>query len=129
MLAKNSEIHVIWDFQTGVALLLWRQFIFLTLCCIVIADLGQAGVYLGQREQGGGPGGGRGDMNMQPEELQAQLISLKQQQHLQQQMLLQKFHEQQVRLAAEHEKQIQEHVKVTYQIYQLAVITSSALSC
>jgi len=82
---------------------------------LFFSDLGQQGVFVGPREQGGGPGGGGGGGGgggMQPEDLRAQLLTLKQQQHIQQQMLLQKFHEQQVRLAAEHEKQIQEHVKV-----------------
>ncbi|KAK3108585.1 hypothetical protein FSP39_011347 [Pinctada imbricata] len=44
--------------------------------------------------------------------LQQELVSLKQQQDMQQQLLLQQFRQQQQQLAQEHEKQIQEHIKV-----------------
>lgn len=49
---------------------------------------------------------------MNDRELQAQLLSLKQQHQLQQQMLLQQFHEQQLRLAQEQDKQMANHIQV-----------------
>lgn len=45
-------------------------------------------------------------------QLQQQIASLKHQQQMQQQMLLEQFHEQQRQLAQQHEKQLQEHIKV-----------------
>jgi len=75
-----------------------------------LTDPSQLGVFVGARDQEGGEEGDGG--GLPPDDLRTQLLALKQQQHIQQQMLLQNFHEQQVRMAAEHEKQIQEHVKV-----------------
>ena len=46
------------------------------------------------------------------DQLQQQIASLKQQQEFQQQLLLQQFRQQQQQLAQEHEKQMQEHIKV-----------------
>lgn len=51
-------------------------------------------------------------IQMADQELQHEIASLKRQQELQQQMLLQQFHAQQQQLVQEHEKQMQEHIKV-----------------
>jgi hypothetical protein len=45
--------------------------------------------------------------------LQQQLASLKQQQQLQQQILLHQYQQQRQQLEQEHEKQMQEHIKVS----------------
>ena len=47
------------------------------------------------------------------QELHAQLLSLKHQQQMQQQMLVEQFHQQQMQMAKEHEKQMQDHIKVS----------------
>ena len=47
------------------------------------------------------------------QQFKQQLIELKQQQHLQQQLLLQHFQQQQQQLNEHHEKQLQEHIRVS----------------
>ncbi|KAL8560905.1 hypothetical protein ACOMHN_035845 [Nucella lapillus] len=60
---------------------------------------------------GGGGGGGGGSGDMVDQHLQQQLHSLKQQQHLQQQILLHQYQQQRQQLEQEHEQQLQEHIK------------------
>ena len=57
-------------------------------------------------------------MNDSTQELQSHLFSLKQQHQVQQQLLLQQYHESQLRLAQEQEKQMSEHVKVNVCVEQ-----------
>ncbi len=68
--------------------------------CFIISDTGQSGII----------------NNDQRQELQAHLLSLKQQHQVQQQMLLAQYHDQQMRLQLEQEKQMHEHVKVNVSV-------------
>lgn len=46
------------------------------------------------------------------DQIQQQIASLKQQQEFQQRLLVEQFRQQQQQMAQEHEKQLQEHIKV-----------------
>ncbi len=62
--------------------------------------------------------------NDQRQELQAHLLSLKQQHQVQQQMLLAQYHDQQMRLQLEQEKQMHEQVKVNVRIKRKCIVNS-----
>ena len=83
---------------------------------VVLADLPpQTSQLLSRAADGvGGQGGGTlaVGVTMNDRELQTQLLSLKQQHQVQQQLLLQQFHEQQVRLVQEQDKQVADHIQV-----------------
>ncbi len=74
--------------------------------CYIISDTGQSGII----------------NNDQRQELQAHLLSLKQQHQVQQQMLLAQYHDQQMRLQLEQEKQMHEHVKVNVSVNMKCIV-------
>lgn len=69
-----------------------------------VAGTGQSG--------GGGGGGGTGGPPVCDQQLQQELLTLKQKQQIQRQILIAEFQRQHEQLSRQHEAQLQEHIKV-----------------
>lgn len=63
---------------------------------------------------GGGGGGGAGGPSGCDQQLQQELLTLKQKQQIQRQILIAEFQRQHEQLSRQHEAQLQEHIKVCW---------------
>lgn len=66
----------------------------------------------GTGQAGGGGGGGVGGPSVCDQQLQQELLTLKQKQQIQRQILIAEFQRQHEQLSRQHEAQLQEHIKV-----------------
>lgn len=70
-------------------------------------------------------GAGAVDTNLREQQLQQELVLLKQQQELQKQMLFAEFQKKHEVLTRQHEVQLQEHLKVDSQVFSLKERTTA----
>lgn len=68
----------------------------------------------GTGQSGGGGGGGTGGPSVCDQQLQQELLTLKQKQQIQRQILIAEFQRQHEQLSRQHEAQLQEHIKVCW---------------
>lgn len=76
----------------------------------------------GSGQAGGGGGGGVGGASVCDQQLQQELLTLKQKQQIQRQILIAEFQRQHEQLSRQHEAQLQEHIKVSICYYLICVI-------
>lgn len=72
------------------------------------------GLMGGTGQAGGGGGGGVVGASVREQQLQQELLTLKQKQQIQRQILIAEFQRQHEQLSRQHEAQLQEHIKVRH---------------